>query len=502
MFKKIATNTLSQIFSKVITAIISIFLIWMLTKYLSPEMYWQYNKVYNYLSIFTFLADLWLYTISIREISKDQSKAEKIIWSIMTLRFILWVFIIFFAVWIAFLLPWYDSNLMIISIIITAFFSLFSLLNSSVLSLMQAFMKMEFSLVSLVLWKIVNLIVIWFIIFYIFPKAETSDYFLPFIWIMLSWLVWIMINYFLNYYYAKKIVKIKFLFDFEYINYLFKTSLPYGIALFLSVVYFKVDIILLSLLEPKEVSDISVAFYSLPMKIVEVLMVVWVFFLNSVLPTLSLYFKENLSEKISELLKFCFRFLFWFSVFIVLFWILFRENIIKIIATSEYLEKTNHIYNSWDAFIIVFFVILFYFVSAIFNYIFIASKNESILLKINIFITIFNIIWNIILIPKYSFIWSWIVTLLSQILLFILWYIYTRNIVKFKIEFVYIFYCLLSWILLYFLWDFMLKNYSFWVILDVFIYGIIVWILQLIVLVWLNYKRNNKTKIFVIENFR
>jgi O-antigen/teichoic acid export membrane protein len=77
----------------------------------------------------------------------------------------------------------------------------------------------------------------------------------------------------MNYLYAKKICIIKFLYDWNYIKNIFKLSLPYGIALFLSVVYFKIDVILISLLESPEKADISIALYGLPMKIVEVLMV-------------------------------------------------------------------------------------------------------------------------------------------------------------------------------------------------------------------------------------
>ncbi|MDR2640437.1 MAG: hypothetical protein LBC61_03855 [Candidatus Peribacteria bacterium] len=57
------------------------------------------------------------------------------------------------------------------------------------------------------------------------------------------------INTLLNYIYARKICPIKFKYDKEYLLHLFKISLPYGIALFLSVVYFKIDVILISLLE-------------------------------------------------------------------------------------------------------------------------------------------------------------------------------------------------------------------------------------------------------------
>jgi O-antigen/teichoic acid export membrane protein len=58
MFKKILSNTLSQVFSKAISAIIAIFLISILTNYLTIEMYGLYNKIYNYIGIFVFLADL------------------------------------------------------------------------------------------------------------------------------------------------------------------------------------------------------------------------------------------------------------------------------------------------------------------------------------------------------------------------------------------------------------------------------------------------------------
>ncbi|MDF1682802.1 MAG: oligosaccharide flippase family protein [Patescibacteria group bacterium] len=79
MFKKIASNTISQIFSKVATAIISIFLISMLTNYLPVDKYGLYSKIYNYSSIFVFLADLGLYTITIREITNNKSNTKKII---------------------------------------------------------------------------------------------------------------------------------------------------------------------------------------------------------------------------------------------------------------------------------------------------------------------------------------------------------------------------------------------------------------------------------------
>lgn len=430
MLKKIASNTFAQILSKVGTAIISIFLISILTNYLSIELYWLYLKIYNYIGIFVFLADLGLYTIAIREISANKSDTNKIVWNIMSLRLILWIMIFLWALWLAFFLPGYDSAIALWSISIVSIFTLFQLLNSSVLTLMQANMKIEFSLFSAIFGKLVNLWLVAGIATLWFIEPPSNDNYTSFLWIIWASVAAIFINTVLNYCYARTIEKFWFVFDWEYIKYIVKISLPYWIALFLSVVYFKVDIILLSLMDP--LGDKSVALYSLPMKIVEVIMVLWGFYLNSVLPTLTTSFEEKNIEKFNKYIQLSFHALLSWWMLIFVLWVLFRDYLIEIIANSDYLDPSL-VYNSSDAFLVVFAVVLFNFISLVFIYALIATKNQSKLLKINIVVTIVNIIWNIILIPYLSFIWAGIVTLLSQILLMILGYYYTNKIIDFKI---------------------------------------------------------------------
>lgn len=74
----------------------------------------------------------------------------------------------------------------------------------------------------------------------------------------------------LLYAYSRSVEKIGFVFDREYAKHILTASLPYGLALFLNVVFFKVDIVLLSVLEPREIADKDIALYGVPMKIVEV----------------------------------------------------------------------------------------------------------------------------------------------------------------------------------------------------------------------------------------
>ena len=494
MFKKIASNTISQIFSKVITAIIAIFLISLLTNYLTLELYWLYSKIYNYIWIFVFLADLWLYAITIREISNNKKDSSKIVWNVMTLRLFFWIIILFLATGIAYFLPGYNSDLALVSIIIASVFTIFQLLNSSILALMQADMRIEFSAFSLIIAKLINLLLVWIIAYFIYPKEliENSNYFTPFLYIMAAGVVSVITNTILNYWYARKIVKFWFDFDFEYIKHLFKISLPYWLALFLSVVYFKIDIIILSLMEWPKLWDLSIALYSLPMKIVEVLMVVWWFYMTSLLPSLTKSFKEKNLEALDKLTWISFKILFSVSILIFTLWVLFRDSLIEIIANKNYLE-TTHMFNSSDAFLVVFAVIVFNFLSLVFIYSLIASENQSKLLKINIVVTIFNIIWNILLIPKYSFMWAWVITLISQIMLTLMWYYYTRNLIRFHLPFLFILKNIFIWVIIFLIWYFILNNYSVWLYFDFLVYGWILFSIYWIIL-YLELKKFHITK--------
>jgi len=475
MFKKIASNTIAQILSKLVTAVIAVFLIWILTKYLSIELYGTYNKLYNYSFIFAFLVDLWLYTITVKELSANKEKEEFIFWNIMTLRLFSALLVILSSVIIAYFIPGYNSSLELISIFILGFLTMFSLFNSSFLALMQANMKMEYSFVSIVSGKIVILLLTFLSVFYLFPKETltiNSDY--AFISIMIIWVIGMFVNMILNYFYARKIKPIKFLFDFYYIKHIFKISLPYWIALFLSVIYTKIDVVLLSLIESWSIWERSIALYSLSLKIMDVLMMMWAFFLNSLLPAISESHKLWDIKKIQMILSNAFKVLFWAAIPVVALWIALKENIILLIATPDYLTKTPlNNYTSAEAFSIVLFILLFFYISLIYNYLFIATDKQARILKISIILTIINIVWNIIVIPYFSFIWAAIVTLITQILALALWHIFSRDILKLEIPFRFIILSSFSWFILYFFMKYIVDNLELNYFVNILIAGIL-----------------------------
>lgn len=492
MFKKIASNTIAQIGSKVWTALISIFLLSILTNYLSLELFWVYSKVYNYLGIFAFLADLWLYAIAVREIStsKDQNHCKKIIWNILTLRVILGIAIIFIALAIASFLPGYQDSLTLFAIGIISIFTLISLINSSLLSLMQAKMEIEYSFVSTISWKLVTLFLIMAIAFIWFPQEIYQESSISFLAIMWAGLAGIALNTVMNYFKAKQLCPIVFQADWSYIKHIIRISLPYGIALFLSVVYFKIDIILLSILEPWSQADRSIGLYSLPMKIVEVLMILGGFYLNSLLPSMTQMFKNNDTLWLSKLLQISSKILISAASIIATLGILFRYDMIRIISDESIYLAEQLTYNSADALLIVLCVVVFYFISLIYIYIFIAANQQAQLLRINIMITLFNIIGNIILIPHYSFIWAAFITLLSQIILVWLTAYYSKKVVTFVFPFKFLYIIAIINILIYYIWSQAMTYFPLWSIWNISLYGIWLFIIYSIGIFFTVFKKH------------
>lgn len=138
------------------------------------------------------------------------------------------------------------------------------------------------------------------------------------------------------YAYSRGVEKVGFRYDPELMKSMVKASLPYGLALFLNVIYFKVDIVLLSILEPREVADHVIALYGVPMKIVEVGMMFGTVFLNSMLPLFTAEIANK--EALSKLMAKAYRILFFFGSGIAFFLATVPEGVLRFIANKDYLE--------------------------------------------------------------------------------------------------------------------------------------------------------------------
>lgn len=421
--KKIYTNTLAQIAGKVATAIISIGMIKIITGYLDIAGYGLYSKIYNYLSIFAVIADLGLYTITVRELTKhadDEKMVAKISSNVLTLRTTSWVLIIFFSLAIAPILQWYNSLMALLGIFIAGLFTLLGLVNSSLMSYLQATLRTEFSFIANTGGKLLTFGMILMFVWVFFPNSSGISEMNKYLLIMLAGLAGNMLMTWLTWWYANRWHPIRFGWDTEYIKYILTISLPFWVALFLNVIFFKADTILLSVMESPEIADTAVALYSLPMKIVEVGMMYGTVFLNSLLPVLTTAIEKGDKEKEKKLMKHALLLLGGAGAIISLTLFSLAPWVIQIISTNAYVHTEVMGYTAVDAMRIVVWIFLVYFISSLYTYALIARGEQKQMMYINATIALLNIIGNIIFIPLYSFVGSAWVTLFTQVLLLML----------------------------------------------------------------------------------
>ena len=227
--KKIYTNTIAQIASKIITALISILLIKVLTGYLDVAGYGLYSKIYNYLSIFAVIADLGLYTITVRELTRyqdDPDMVAKISGNILSLRTVSGVLIIGLSLGVAPFLTGYDSPMALIGITIVSLFTLMGLINSSLMSYRPATLHTEFTLVANTCGKLLTFGMILMFSVFLFPKSSTPDTTI-FTLVMLAGLSGNIVMTGLTWWYANRWQPVRFAWDSTYIKHILQISLPY-----------------------------------------------------------------------------------------------------------------------------------------------------------------------------------------------------------------------------------------------------------------------------------
>ncbi len=407
---RVFSNASAQIAGKLITVATSILLLKILTNYLTIEEYGLYGKVYNYLSIFAVIADTGLYTMAIREISAcrdDPEKAEKIFGNIFAIRAIFGIVAVFLALGIAAFLPGYDSTLALAAVAFAGVFTFFGIINSSLLSLLQAYQRSEFSLVSTSIGKIANLLSILLIVFVLVPAATLDAHPEWRLWVFLAimgaGLLGNVIMTTLTALYTLPRYRIRIGLDSRYIVDLLRRAAPYGLALFLGVVYFKVDIIMLSILEPRAIADVSVALYSVPMKIVEVGMMVSTLFLNSLLPVLTRHVEGDDAPGFARTFRRASLVLVFGALFLSACVFAFGREILIVLSNTAYIDDTLYTFTSLDAFHIAGGVFIVAFLGQLATFGLVAHGVQSRLLALNFLLALVNIVGNFFLIPVFSF---------------------------------------------------------------------------------------------------
>lgn len=424
--RKILSNTVAQIFGKLAVAVLGLTVVKISTNYLSLEGYGEYVLIYEFLAFFGITADLGLFTIAVREMARDEKNITKIIGNILSLRTILVVSTMILATVAAFMIPNYEGTRIPLGVAIASVTTLLTILNGTLTSVLQTKLQMHLASLTVVLGKAVSVGAMFYVVFWGWPNDNVTGFYM----LVVAGILGMLTTLLGTTYYVRKITPIRYQFDLALWKDVLWKSLPYGIALILNTIYFRIDSILISFMRGQE----EVGIYGVAMKMLENIAVVPLYFMNSVLPVLTRALKEK-TDHYKKIISYAFDFLAALSLPIVVGGSILAYPIIFIVSTPEFLSDLGHgFYGSDIALRILIFASLFQFINILFAFILIAVNKQYKLLYINAVCVVFNIVTNLIFIPHYGFRGAAFTSVLSELLILVATYFTARHALKFSIS--------------------------------------------------------------------
>jgi len=441
--RKILENTFVQVLGRLVTAACSIVILKIISGYLGAAGYGDYTTVYQFLAFFGVAADFGIYTITVKEMSKDETKIPMILANVMGLRTALIIVAMGAAVAVAFLVPQYHKTAISLGVLISTFATFFTLLNGTVSSVLQVHLKMQYATIGQIIGKIVSVAYIAAVAYVLFvDNTIIGFYHLLGAGVMANF-----VQFAITTYYVRRYTKITYRFDWAFWKHIFFTSLPYGVALVLSTIYFRLDVILLTLILPHTTAapdgtakcakamcgDTEVGLLGVAMRMLEVLIVVPIYFMNSVLPVMTRFIEEQ-SEKVKTLMQYSFDFLAATAMPLLVGGFILAAPIIRFISDPEFLSGHKYVYGSDLAVKILMFAMLFSFINALFGFTLVVLNKQIKLMYINAACVFFNLIGNLVTIPIWGFRGSAVTSVLSEFFILIMTYHVVRKALGFHLS--------------------------------------------------------------------
>ena len=342
------------------------------------------------------MADLGLYTVLVREISKDGVNESVIASKIFTLRFFIIICTVAVADALVFVFPY--SLQVKLGILIASLFAVSSSLTQVLTGIFQKHLRIYLVFLSDVSARLIQVGILVLMVYF-----KTG-----LLWFIGAAVISETIRLKLIVYFVRSLTPFKFSVDWDYWKMTIKTALPIAVSLVLVLIYFKMDTVMLSVMKPA--SDVGI--YSVAYKVLEAVIFLPAIYIGLVMPIFSKYAVSN-RAKFIETFQTAFDvisiFALWFSAYLFIM----SDWIVRIIGGSNFTEAGAVLK------ILSFAVFLIFFGNLGGNAI-VALNLQKKAMWIYFSGAIVNIGGNLILIPKYSYFAAASTTVVTEFLITLL----------------------------------------------------------------------------------
>ncbi|MEA1936493.1 MAG: flippase [Patescibacteria group bacterium] len=395
--QKIAYNAFFSAGARIIEVILAFIIIRLIIGYFGEDGFGDYIIVVAFVYIFSVFADLGLYSIVVREISREGADEKKIINNAFTLRLTAGFFILGIAYFISLLFPYSNNVQRGIAIASLGFWILSNI--QVLMGLFQKHLAMDKVAFAEIAGRVIQLFFVWYFITYDFG----------FLYIISAIFFGAMINFILVLRFASKYTKIKPRFDFQFWKKLLAQSYPLAISAILVLIYFKLDTIFLSVMQTGE----AVGIYGLAYKILENLIFFPAMIVGLTMPIISKYIFTN-RDKFKSVVQRTLNILIVAFLPLAFGAIMISDKIIILFTKGDGFHDSPMVLN------ILIIALGFIFLGALFSNVIIAANQQKRLAQIYFVGMIFNIIANFIFIPEYSYFGAAVTTVATEFLVTIL----------------------------------------------------------------------------------
>ncbi len=394
--RRVARNTGIIIVGDIVFKLISLVVTIYLARYLGTAGFGKYNFIFAYLAFFSILTDLGLQTILVREMSRAPSITPKLIGNAYIIRLILTAIAFISSIVVISLMSYpADTTTYVYIASLTLLFVSFSDFYRTIF---EANLRMEYNIIAKLTFKGLSAGLILGIIF----AGGTLLH------IIIALVFSEMVKTLLNYRFSRKFVKPRFEIDFGLWRYLFKEALPLALSSVIWVIYYRIDVVMLSMM----MGDAEVGLYSAAYKLCEPLSLIPNALMISLFPVMSASFKTS-RGKLEQSYRLSFKYLLIITLPIAIGVSLLSDKIIMMIYDAEFA-------GSAIALKILIWGLVFASGNAIFGSLLTAIGKQKLGTYITAFCAFGNIALNLILIPRMSYTGASIASVMTAILTFMM----------------------------------------------------------------------------------
>ena len=407
-FRKIITNTSFLFGAEIYRKIIRVALVIFAARLLGDEGYGKFAFALAFVKLFLIFTDAGVHQLLIRELARNKELVKKYTGNAVLIKIVLCIitcFVIFVIIHLS-NKPQdvvYTVYLLTLNQILISFSLIFE-------SIFQAWQRMKYvAFTNVISATSVTLLGVGVLI------VGGSYIELAMMYVIASFLKLVYCIFISN----KHFVKIRIMFDFKIIKFILKEGLPIGINFFFATIYTLIDQVMLSFMYNDEV----VGWYRAAYQFVFTMTLIPEQLLKAAFPVLSKYFVKSLAD-LKILFNRLLKFLLLAALSLATFIFLFSKDLIRLLYGNEYINGANALQ------ILVWSTAIIYI-----NFIFAnttrATNKQRFTAKVVMMGAVINVILNFILIPKYNIIGAAVATLITEVLIFTIHFIFlSKHIIR------------------------------------------------------------------------